>query len=57
MASFSSELSLLIGLGVGVDYALFIVTRYRQGRCAGSKPRRRSCRRSTPPGARCCSPA
>jgi RND superfamily putative drug exporter len=31
MASFSSELSLLIGLGVGIDYALFIVTRYRQG--------------------------
>jgi RND superfamily putative drug exporter len=31
VASFSSELSLLIGLGVGIDYALFIVTRYRQG--------------------------
>ena len=31
MASFSSELALLIGLGVGVDYALFIVTRARQG--------------------------
>jgi RND superfamily putative drug exporter len=31
MANFSSELSVLIGLGVGVDYALFIVTRYRQG--------------------------
>jgi RND superfamily putative drug exporter len=31
MASFSSQLSLLIGLGVGVDYALFIVTRYREG--------------------------
>jgi RND superfamily putative drug exporter len=31
MASFSSQLSLLIGLGVGIDYALFIVTRYRQG--------------------------
>jgi RND superfamily putative drug exporter len=30
-ASFSTELSLLIGLGVGVDYALFIVTRHRQG--------------------------
>src|SRR6266496_281343 len=30
IASFSSELSLLIGLGVGVDYALFIVTRFRQ---------------------------
>ena len=25
------QLALLIGLGVGVDYALFIVTRYRQG--------------------------
>ena len=31
VASFSSQLSLLIGLGVGVDYALFIVTRHRQG--------------------------
>jgi len=31
VASFSSQLSLLIGLGVGVDYALFVVTRYRQG--------------------------
>ncbi len=35
MASFSGELSLLIGLGVGVDYALFIVTRYRQGLLRG----------------------
>jgi putative drug exporter of the RND superfamily len=35
MASFSSELSMLIGLGVGVDYALFIVTRYRQGMMRG----------------------
>ena len=35
MASFSSELALLIGLGVGIDYALFIVTRYRQGRLRG----------------------
>ena len=31
IATFSNELALLIGLGVGVDYALFIVTRYRQG--------------------------
>jgi putative drug exporter of the RND superfamily len=38
MASFSSQLSLLIGLGVGVDYALFIVTRFRQGLQRG-KPR------------------
>ncbi|HET8978142.1 MAG TPA: MMPL family transporter [Solirubrobacteraceae bacterium] len=30
VATFSNELALLFGLGVGVDYALFIVTRYRQ---------------------------
>ena len=35
MASFSSQLAMLIGLGVGVDYALFIVTRYRQGMLRG----------------------
>ena len=39
MASFSAELSLLIGLGVGVDYALFIVTRYRQGLQRGKSGR------------------
>jgi RND superfamily putative drug exporter len=32
---FSRELALLIGLGVGVDYALFIVTRHRQGLLRG----------------------
>jgi RND superfamily putative drug exporter len=36
MPVFSPELVLLIGLGVGVDYALFIVTRHRQGLIAGS---------------------
>jgi putative drug exporter of the RND superfamily len=30
MPSFASELALMIGLGVGVDYALFIVTRFRE---------------------------
>jgi putative drug exporter of the RND superfamily len=35
MASFSSQLAALIGLGVGVDYALFVVTRYRQARLRG----------------------
>ena len=35
IASFSGQLSMLIGLGVGVDYALFIVTRYRQGLLRG----------------------
>ena len=45
MASFSSQLSLLIGLGVGVDYALFIVTRYRQGLAARQERRGRDRRR------------
>lgn len=35
MPQFSNELVLLIGIGVGVDYALFIVTRHRQGLLAG----------------------
>ncbi|MGH3261279.1 MAG: MMPL family transporter, partial [Trebonia sp.] len=35
IASFSNELALLIGLGVGVDYALFIVTRFRQAMLRG----------------------
>jgi len=35
MPVFSSELVLLIGLGVGIDYALFIVSRHRQGLQAG----------------------
>jgi putative drug exporter of the RND superfamily len=30
MPDFASELALMIGLGVGVDYALFIVTRFRE---------------------------
>jgi putative drug exporter of the RND superfamily len=30
MVDFSSELALMIGLGVGIDYALFVVTRFRE---------------------------
>jgi putative drug exporter of the RND superfamily len=37
MPQFSTELTLLIGLGVGIDYALFIVTRHRQGLIAGQE--------------------
>ncbi len=36
MPEFSTTLVLLIGLGVGIDYALFIVTRHRQGLIAGN---------------------
>jgi RND superfamily putative drug exporter len=38
MPEFAPELVLLVGLGVGVDYALFIVTRHRQGLVAGRHP-------------------
>ena len=35
MPNFSSELAAMIGLGVGIDYALFIVTRFRENRGGG----------------------
>src|SRR4051794_27127234 len=34
----STEIAALLGLGVGVDYALFLLTRYRQGRQEGAEP-------------------
>jgi uncharacterized membrane protein YdfJ with MMPL/SSD domain len=36
--SFSPIIAAMIGLGVGVDYALFIVTRFREGLIAGRAP-------------------
>ncbi len=36
---FAPEMLARIGLGVGIDYALFIVTRYRQGLFEGRDPR------------------
>ena len=36
--SFGPELAALVGLGVGIDYALFVVTRYRSALQAGSPP-------------------
>jgi RND superfamily putative drug exporter len=35
MPDFTTTLAVMIGLGVGIDYALFIVTRYREGLHAG----------------------
>jgi RND superfamily putative drug exporter len=35
MPDFSLQIGAMIGLGVGIDYALFIVTRYREGTRAG----------------------
>ena len=36
--NFTTELASMIGIGVGIDYALFIVTRYRQGLHDGLDP-------------------
>ena len=39
MPDISSELAAMIGLGVGIDYSLFIVTRFRENRRAGDEVR------------------
>ena len=36
--TFAPPMATMIGLGVGIDYALFIITRYRQGIHAGLDP-------------------
>ncbi|WIV62276.1 MMPL family transporter [Amycolatopsis nalaikhensis] len=38
MPKISTEIAALLGLGVGVDYALFVLTRYRQARRDGAEP-------------------
>lgn len=38
MPSFTTQLASLIGLGVGIDYAMFIVSRYRSGLLRGDTP-------------------
>ena len=37
--TFGPDMMVMIGLGVGIDYALFVVTRYRQGLFEGRPPR------------------
>jgi|694.fasta_scaffold17447_8 RND superfamily putative drug exporter len=39
VASFAPTLAAMIGLGVGIDYALFITNRYRQGLQEGMSPK------------------
>ena len=38
MPNFATELAAMIGLGVGIDYALFILTRFRETTRAGAEP-------------------
>ena len=40
MPSFATQAAAMIGIGVGIDYALLIVTRYRQGLHDGLEPER-----------------
>lgn len=39
VASFAPELASMIGLGVGIDYSLFILSRFRQEFLAGADPK------------------
>lgn len=57
VADFAPMLGTLIGLGVGIDYALFIVTRHRRGLKRGCPSRRPRGTRSRPPDGPSCSPA
>jgi len=38
MPTFTVQLVIMLGIGVGIDYALFVVTRYRQGLADGLGP-------------------
>jgi putative drug exporter of the RND superfamily len=40
VATFAPTLAAMIGLGVGIDYALFVVNRYRQALLHGREPKR-----------------
>lgn len=39
IASFAPQLAVMIGLGVGFDYSLFLINRYRQAVLEGSEPK------------------
>ena len=53
----ASEVILLMGMAVGVDYALFYLRREREERAAGKGPRQRWKLLPRPRAARCWSPA
>ena len=58
MPDFATTVAVMLGLGVGIDYALFIVTRYRENLHKGGLRRGRDGRgASTPPAGRSRSPA
>ena len=54
---FAAVLATMIGLGVGIDYALFIVTRYREALAAGRTPEEAVVAATGTAGRPCSSPA
>ena len=40
VATFAQTLAAMIGLGVGIDYGLFVMNRYRQGLLHGHDPKK-----------------
>ena len=55
MPDFAATIGIMIGLGVGIDYALFIVTRYKEHLDREQSVTTQSPRRSIRPGERSCS--
>ena len=46
---FATTIAVMLGLGVGIDYALFIVTRFRENMHRGPRSRRQPSSPSIPP--------
>ena len=57
MSVFVTNMASMIGIGVAVDYSLFIVARFREEIAAGRSPATRARSRSPPRASRCCSAA
>ena len=51
----SSTVAAMLGIGVGIDYALLILTRYRAALAAGAKPAAAIARGGRRPRAAACS--
>ena len=49
---FAPVIGMALGLALGIDYALLMVTRFREWRAMDSTPKPRPWRRSTPPAGR-----
>ena len=54
---FVTNMASMIGIGVAIDYSLFILARYREERAGGPRPEEARARRSPPPAWRSPSPA